>query len=598
MKKKVFKISLLSFLPILFIFGLYLYGIGDHKFKNISVKTGTGHDNNKLEEKVDLPLIVKKGENIVSQFTVIINRNWFHTDELWMRPDDCLIGLNINNKLVDLSKFKQNLCYNQKGFKLDLSEYWTKGKNTLILTVDNRYGLDHGLALKTQAKTLSRVGLAIMLLAALISIWGLKKEFQWPLSICLILTLSLFLKFYYFNHTDPKIRAHDVDGHIEYIEYIIDNNDIPAKNECWQCYHPPLYFISTALYTKFIGVFANTNPLKVMQSFSLFLAVVFLIYGTLILQLITPKKFLSPTVIFLAFWPASIMYAARIGNDSLLYLTQAIGLYHLLIWDGANRRHLIIAVILWGVSVYVKTNGLFLVLAIGLKYFIVRLKDKSLLKTSSIYEISILLAIIIFFSSFFFYERSNYQVARPHNTGLVIGNLGGGLPSHIKLENKLENYLLLDIKDFLTEPYTNPYQDVGGRQQYWNFMLQTAMVGEQDHGHVNKLFYILLFLKLFALLGLIIACFGALSHISSMSPNLYTVTFYGLMLLFASMGLRWMFPVSPSQDFRYIFTTIFAFIPLFILGATTIFKSFSLSVVWCVSIVLALCTSYFYIVIS
>ena len=64
----------------------------------------------------------------------------------------------------------------------------------------------------------------------------------------------------------------DVEGHIEYIQYVINNHSIPDKDECWSCYHPPVYYIAAApsyVLGEYLGMQGTTG----LQAFSLLLSV-------------------------------------------------------------------------------------------------------------------------------------------------------------------------------------------------------------------------------------------------------------------------------------------------------------------------------------
>ena len=64
------------------------------------------------------------------------------------------------------------------------------------------------------------------------------------LTICIVLWIIVFI-----NNT-PKIplgTGPDVNGHLDYVRYLLDHKSIPLANEGWEAYQPPLFYLASAI---------------------------------------------------------------------------------------------------------------------------------------------------------------------------------------------------------------------------------------------------------------------------------------------------------------------------------------------------------------
>jgi len=125
------------------------------------------------------------------------------------------------------------------------------------------------------------------------------------------------------------------DNHFEPILLIMKTGAIPGKNDCWQCYHPPVFYWISAM----VGhVAAHMGVVKLSQLLKVFQFVV-CFYGILtlgVLYLILNKLALSDFSRLLAFGtacflPRHIYMSAINSNDTISYLFVAVSLYLLLL---------------------------------------------------------------------------------------------------------------------------------------------------------------------------------------------------------------------------------------------------------------------------
>ena len=587
---------------LLIIMGIYLAGLGSSNgFVDIKLEVKDNRTGRVITKKVDLPYREQTSKHTISTFHLNLKQHWYSGESFIIKPDDCINSISVNSHNINLAEYQRDLCNVGKGITVNFSDYLSSGDNTLIIVANNKNGGFHGLQLESKSDLMTHLGLILTLLGVLVVLHSLCKHHQIGFFTFAALAIAVGLRFYYFDNTLPTERTHDIEGHIEYITKIQDTWNVPEDKDCWVCYHPPLYYFSAAVYTSTIDFITNLHSQKIMQSYSLLLSVVFLFYGILLLRRLLPDYLHAPAILMLLFWPASILYSARIGNDSMLYLAQVMGLYYLIKWDGEKNTNLYLSLACWVASILIKSNGIFLLVPIIVRYIIVRKSSLGdVFKGPMVKEISVIAVIVLGAASFIAYDRWS-TVSKSNNmdnSQLVVGNYKN-LPKNINIHNNVEKMILFDSRDFFQETYTYPWRDSGGRQYYWNYLIKTAITGEHDHSHIDKIRYPILALKLIFTLGLIIVVLGIFNRIHTENQNDYKVTLlsYGLIMLAASMALRWQIPVAPSQDFRYIFPVIFVVIPLLLTGIQTIFKSRAKLASYFTALIFSISTFYFYVAV-
>jgi hypothetical protein len=143
---------------------------------------------------------------------------------------------------------------------------------------------------------------------------------------------------------------------------------------------------------------------------------------------------------------------------------------------------------------------------------------------------------------------------------LMVPN-SGGLDGSCLVGNELSNYITFDVRSFLTEPFVCPFQDRGGRQYFWNYLLKTGLVGEFSYDSsilgtlTLSLSGLLLLMLLYTGGGLLIFC----EHLGKHGILLLNM----IILILASMAIRVSIPASCSNDFRYILPILISFVFFF-----------------------------------
>ena len=120
------------------------------------------------------------------------------------------------------------------------------------------------------------------------------------------------------------------DNHYEAILLIMKTGVTPAKNACFQCYHPPVfYWISAAIGT--MAVYAGVtlpHVIKLLQFVCCFYGIATLGVCYLILKKFPLSEF-STRIAFgaICFLPRHIYMSAMNSNDTISYLFVAVSIY-------------------------------------------------------------------------------------------------------------------------------------------------------------------------------------------------------------------------------------------------------------------------------
>jgi hypothetical protein len=216
------------------------------------------------------------------------------------------------------------------------------------------------------------------------------------------------------------------DDHFEPIFLIMDSGTIPAKDACWQCYQPPVFYWVSAMTGNIAVKMGIKYPqiLKPLQFLSCF-------YGILTVGLIylilskLPLSDFSKLIAFgtVCFLPRHIYMSAMNSNDTISYLFVALSIYLLLIAieRGLSPIILLMASIVISITLFTKYTS-YVVLPIILISFI-SLFYKGLIVPRKKIAASLILILFIPITVLSVYSISN------------IKNYGSPLPWNLKAED-------------------------------------------------------------------------------------------------------------------------------------------------------------------
>ncbi len=157
----------------------------------------------------------------------------------------------------------------------------------------------------------------------------LRLNYKALYSILFICAIILRVTLSFLN---PPFNA--FDNHFEPIVMIAESGVIPAKDACFQCYHPPAFYWSSAMVGNFahaIG-FKTNKILKIIQFLSCFYGILTLAVLFLILRKLPLSEFSRLLAFGIAcFLPRHIFMSAMNSNDSMSYLFVALSIYFLIL---------------------------------------------------------------------------------------------------------------------------------------------------------------------------------------------------------------------------------------------------------------------------
>ncbi|MDR2554509.1 MAG: glycosyltransferase family 39 protein [Fibromonadaceae bacterium] len=550
--KKILRDPLVYLLPLLAV--LYLIVIPARmEISDIKITR-----NNKTED-IKLPYSVDMAENEI----FFVSYNLFVKDKKTAKfnitPDDCLQEILINGEKFPLNGV-QGLCDYTKGVYLDFSKYVKEGLNSFELRALNGGG-PGGLRVETPYNGFRSLSLIhyIFALVFLLSTALLLRKFRFKFIAISIILLGIVVRLVIYTYTGPTEYSYDTGGHLQYMQIISEEKRLPRNNECWSCYHPPLYYTAFAVLKNLSDRYDLNFTNRILQQAQLLLSFATIILGVaLILNLFGNCRMAYLAALVSVLWPGFVIAAPRIGNDSLFYFGALLCmLFAQRYWRLHKSSDILLASIGASIALAAKATG-FVILGGWIVVYIL-----SALRSLKIGSLRILFAsafIVILFAGFSNY-RAIVNVFEGKKSGLV-GN-ADGLNGNLRVNNTTGNYLYFDLKDYTLEPYASAWNDNGGRQYYWNYSLKTSLFGEFRFWNAPVGYVFATALSVLALLIFALALWGIIHTRLKDLPPLFFVIF----LFAAHIYLRVTVPYSCSNDFRYIFPVLFPLVYFSICGA-------------------------------
>jgi hypothetical protein len=566
---------------------IILSALYDYSFTDFTM-TRTGYD----KQPADLPFLkVSDRPNGVYKLEGNVALSALSPKTYNIIVDDRLLDLKINGVDVDLSKIPDEHLYDwQHGFDIDLSTYLTEKINSVQFHFQDYTGL-YGVRMLSDFSEPRLIPFRIIWILCLgILLWnaliflGIRKD------LAVLVILGIGARIAYTIITDFNVRGHDTDEHIEYIMYFVNNWSLPNLGAAngGAYFHPPLYYFISSIFYKVANFFHPNQPryaYGVLQYLSVAYSAGFLIYSALLTQKVFGVLFKNAeghliigaihfklasalALTLLVFWPAAIMHSPRIGNDPLLYFFFSAGLYYIFCYFiTPSSKLFMLGAIFSALTIATKANGAILVALGGIVLLTLWRTRKPLIDARLIKKGVFPTLIMVAALALTFYPGIALKM-KGDRTHLYIDNITN-IPSTLKTGNNAGNYLWMDLKVFITQPYTSPYTDEFGRQYFANYLSKTGLVGEwwfdgnlaQDSVGVISFSY--LFLLLFFVIGLYHFFRG---DFTKTSPLLWAY-----FLLFASIYyMRMTFPAN--IDFRYILPVLLPFVLLYNIGMIRMYQ--------------------------
>ncbi|KKW38818.1 hypothetical protein A2454_06870 [Candidatus Peribacteria bacterium RIFOXYC2_FULL_55_14] len=478
-------------------------------------------------------------------------------------PDDCVEGMSINRIALPAELFP--LCDYWFGQTLDLSSYLRRGENIFQVKLKNDGGYSKLKISIAQSEPMSIFLRFLLLLATAVYLWRAGRMFCKKRSEIVLFTVfaaSVFLRIYYFFITRYEVRGHDSEGHIEYIQYLLDHRfALPHSTAGWEFYHPPLYYYLSALWMRVDMMFTNLRHvlLRDLQIFSFLLTVGMLIFiFWTCLQLFPRREQLKERLFFLlpiSFLPSFVYFTARINND-VLYQFFAFATLALILawWKDPRKKYWFLcigAVVLGLLSKSTTFILLPLVYACLLLRRNIRWKQKLLLGVGGLFIIGCLTG---WFYALRFLQEDNTSIVQ----NLTHLSSGLAVDSSVNMLTEFNPVRVIKV------PFNSSWGDENWRDHFWEYWVKSAFFGEYPYGERAEVVgSVILFL---AMLLLPFLFMGFFSSVRKRRYETFPLWFTALTVLLAHAAYRQYAPFSSSQDFRYSMIVIVPFAYFLLVG--------------------------------
>lgn len=517
-------------------------------------------------QSADFPLFMdSNGSPMTVKFRLTISP--LHPKIYHVVADDCIDRFLVDGRPIPQAVFGE--CMPNDGKELMLNEYLPPGEHTVEVSVSDNEGGSQGFDLNASYEDplvlMLQAVIFVLISLSFFLFWRMLKLRKWWLFA--ILFAGLVLRLTYFYATPYNARANDVDAHVEYVQWILDHHSIPRVEDGWEFFQPPLYYAVSAVFGGIGKAVVHTRAalLWMLQFEGLLMSVVMLFLSVWIGSLLFPaEKQAEPRragrrwyVLFIslvATSPILIASAAKINNDVLIQLLSFLAVGFLVrFWQTGHRFHWYALTVVIILGILTKLNMVFFVpVAYLCLLFTRRLTFEQKLVLGGV----TLLALLSFTEWFYILKYVGERASFP------VGNIQG-LNGDLTVGNTLSNFVAFHPLRFLRIPFVSPFDDISGRQFFWEYFLKTSVFGEYWFGEkpvVVLLARILNGMTLFILVPL--GVYGILRAIvvrkerCSAFPLLCTF----FLIIVGHLLFRYKAPFSPSQDFRY---SIAALVPFF-----------------------------------
>lgn len=372
--------------------------------------------------------------------------------------------------------------------------------------------------------------------------------------IGIILLLGVIIRVTYFQKYGIMVFQHDWHGHIEFIEYIAKNWNLPSiPMKSLEFPQQPLYyFITGGLYTILteVGV-SHDNALYGIGYFSLFCSMVFLFYSYRLLGLLTQNRWVQlVAIIFIALTPSLVYLSARINNDSLVMVLAVVSIYYIVkSYQTDFQQSFYLALISVSLLFLTKVSASsieLLLFSLLLVAYYQSLKSQEEAIRKQLYWYGLVSIFLLAFTLLRVYmplEESSFYLVNsakfPNQTIEVLD---------------LNYFASFNIIDLITVAQSHVFGEDSVRHSFLTYQYGTMFFGESNYAYfTNKKPYLFMVMQSILLLGLIYLM-GFISYLINLrhEPLLHKILFGVLFINFILIiKFLLMYPSICSTDFRF-----------------------------------------------
>jgi 4-amino-4-deoxy-L-arabinose transferase-like glycosyltransferase len=483
-----------------------------------------------------------------------------HPKKFTVVPDDCLEIMAVNGQTVPIPE-EIFACATPGGRTIDLSPYIHTGDNDVFVRVRDNGGMGGFNLRVAPSDPLAIAFLIVVLLCTAgygVYLFWYRRDDAYDPAVFVALGFGFVIRLLYVFLTPYTERAHDIDGHIEYIRFVAAHFTLPDPNAGWQMYQPPLYyFLTGGLWRlgELIGLQA-VQLLQLMQWFSFFLSIVALAaVAWLATFLFKGAQSAWERFLFVggfAVFPGIVYQASRINNDALLLTLVAVGFALLLaLFHKPQWKTAIALFVVSGLLVITKTNGVLFIVAAFLSL-------PFLPKTSWKKKVGLMASGVLIVCLLGGWFHAVRILGAPESTdNVVVGNLET-LSSDLRIRNSWKSVLVFNPIAVVKHPFNNVWIDSERRQYFWEFFVRSSLSGEFNFGDVMEPFAS--FLLILWMFVIPVAVVGLIKQKRLRGWQQIPLLAVFSILLIGHVLFSFKAPYAPTQDFRYTSIVLLPFL--------------------------------------
>lgn len=400
-----------------------------------------------------------------------------------IHPFGTIERLVINDKDVNVS----SVC---KGSTLallcDLKASFQKGKNTVRLLVSPE---DHdSQTYRSEFRMFSfkpsrfDAPFLLMLLFALLSTYAcfrplLKRTiFMKSFGMEALFLAGVLMRFAYVIWTPFDVRSPDAFEHLEYIDYVATYFVFPAAADGWEFHQSPLYYYLTGALTSLLrgSGYPNFFILGTLQSLSLlFSAAMLAVCFAIAHEAFKAKDVALRTafVLSVTFFPALTYFSSQVSNNGLFHLCLSIWMLLLIRWQkSASPSTWNKASAMAAICILTRANGVLTVPVMLGALLMKRGFSKHLAR-----PVCTLALIVLTGAGWYAALRMNEEDV---SNSFTFSNQH--FRQEFSVSNDLISYVTFNPMRVLRDPSVYPPFRKEGRNNFWEYFFQTALVGESS----------------------------------------------------------------------------------------------------------------------
>ncbi|NDC37537.1 MAG: hypothetical protein EBZ48_05745 [Proteobacteria bacterium] len=456
--------------------------------------------------------------------------------------DSCVTAAYTEVKRLDFSL----LCPKGSDISVNLAELLTQSRTEISFEL-NSYRQDRAFALRPERD--SWQGITCILLATIaVGLWGawFAKSLSLKGIVAATVVWGFVLRTLYLCATPYWVRGHDTGGHIEYILYVLNHWSIPAPQDGWQFYQPPLYYWLAACLVRSLQAFGLTltTALYGCQILAVCFSCITLLFGARLVDVLLPPE-QSPNRILafvsLAFFPGLVMHASRLSNEGLSHAVFMVTLWYLVRWlQSPSPRLALYLGFGLGLGMLVKSTTLVLiaiVAVVGLLAHRVPWRQRwghgAVIAAASFLLCGWYLAIKVI----------------AHRASAIVEN-AAQLPSRFDAPNTWSVLLSFNPWQIVQTPFFDPWSTTSRAQLYLESLFRSAFFSECVFKGSRRMAAQAILVGAMLMIPLVArGVYRACTH----WRNQALIPGVTLLLLFgASLAYRISVPTTVTQDFRFI----------------------------------------------